>query len=533
MALFRRIGLHKESCQSDGNIIVTKHPVATAIGKEIFARGGNSFDAAIAASFAVGVVEPYMSGVGGVGLAITHNHGTVMVFDGGPVSPQALDVAAYPMTGGGTDRDLFGWPSVEKNANLIGATSVCVPTMVALMEALYQQGASLSWSELIEPAVSLARSHTVDWLLALCILNDQTSLRSFPTTAEVFLPNGLVPAYDLDNESASVLHQERLADTLQEIADKGAAAFYGGAIGNAIARFLQSQGGAMDAHDLASYEVTTPDAQHVEFAGWQVWVPDGLNGGPTIAGMLKLHGVHASQAFEWGSAQELTAWVQAGTTAFRHRFAALGHANGTALGNLRGDLHSVMGADHGDSTTYLATADQDGNGVSLNLTLLSRWGSKLVVPETGILLNNGVMWFDPMPDRPNSIAPGVRPLANMAPLLVTQREELMTLLGASGGRKIISALPQILSNILHFGMEIQDAISAPRLELSTMPMLADPRISPEVLVDVEKRTGQSFTQYLSRLASAGYSSPAGLRRNHDGMWTAGMDPMGLAEAGCA
>ncbi len=532
MAAFERIGLHKQSCRSEGSIIVTKHPVATAVGSAILDDGGSVFDAAIAAGFVLGVVEPYMSGIGGLGLALVNLGGTMTVFNAAPISPRGLDITHYSLASGDIDNDLFGWPTVQNDANLVGPTSVCTPTMVTLMESLHQHGGKVPWSQLIEPAITLARRSRVDWMLALNILNDQAALSRYPSTASVFLPGGNVPKYDLDAVGKPEFQQEELADTLQEIATRGAAAFYSGPVARTMVDFIQQQGGSLAADDLASFVVQASSPVSVHMDGYDVWVPNGLNGGATMAEMLRLYHSLATPDMVWGTAADLVAWVRAGSAAFADRFATMGHA-GESQSTHAGATDWGAYQAPGGSTTYLAAADHDGNGVSLNLTLLSRWGSKLVVPGTGMLLNNGVMWFDPRPGVPNSLAAGVPPLANMAPVMSTRDGHLHAVLGASGGRRIISAVPQILNNVLRHGMNIQDAIAAPRLEFSTNPMLADPRLPHEALAEAEESTSRTFTRYSPRLGSSGYASPLGLHRDPSGAWTAGMDPTGLGDAACS
>src|SRR5262249_4226123 len=151
----------------------------------------------------------------------------------------------------GADNDLFGWPAVEGSANLVGATSVCVPSMPALMGALYERGASLPWSRLVQPAIELARDGiSPDWYLTLNVANDQGPLSQFASTAAVFLPGGRVPAYDLDNLGGRELRQADLAETLASIAAEGMEVFYLGALAERLAGFVREQGGFLDADDL-------------------------------------------------------------------------------------------------------------------------------------------------------------------------------------------------------------------------------------------------------------------------------------------
>lgn len=536
---FERIGLRKEVCAGD-SILVSAHPVATAVGLEVFRDGGNAFDVAIAAAFTLGVVEPYASGIGGVGLAIVHDSQGLTVLDGGPVAPANLDIGRYRLAPGGIDTDLFGWPKVEGDANVMGATSVCVPSMVALARALYQRGGSLPWDRLLRPAIALAEGYAVDWLLALNILHEQETLSRFPSTSAVLLPRGRVPSYSLDSTGGSVLLQSDLASTLRELAAHGGDTFYHGEIAQRLADYIRSHGGFLQPDDLFRYQVRSSSPHRVAFRGADVWVPNGFNGGPTIAEILWLYHLLAPREAEWASVADLVAWIKAARLAFHDRLTTTGHrgdmaAIGTrehAMQRLRGTTSPIARSPHDDSTTYLAVVDGQGNAVSMNLTLLSRWGSKLIASGLGILLNNGMMWFDPRPESPNGMAPGARPLANMAPVVVTRDGEPTALLGASGGRRIIGAVAQILNNMLHFGLGAQEAIEAPRLELSTVPVLADSRLGLDTLAQVEKMAEVPLAYGLPRLGGHDFSSPCALLRSMGKTWTAGMDPMGIGSAAC-
>jgi gamma-glutamyltranspeptidase/glutathione hydrolase len=541
VASFERVGLIKRSCASSCGIIVTKHPIATSVGRDVLATGGNAYDAAIAASFALAVVEPYMSGIGGVGLALVSDRDGMAVLDGGPVAPRDLDLDRFRPVGDGRDTDLFGWPRVVDDANILGPSSVCVPTMVAMMAALHDRGASRTWSDLLAPAVALARDgFQVDWLLTLSVAQDQANLRSFPSTAAVFFPDDRVPAYNVDSADDAPFRQQALARTLQTIAGDGWRAFYQGEVGRALARAVRSDGGYLSEADLGSYRLRISRPLQVNALGADIRVPDGLNGGPTMAEMLYLYDALRPNTEDWGDPPALSAWVRAASTAFHDRFASMGHAAGSSTVGMRRHARSRLesvprpipaGAPDG-STTYLAVADSEGRLVSMNLTLLSGWGSRYVAPDTGVLLNNGIMWFDPVAGRPNSLAPGARPLANMAPLIATRDGNPVLAMGASGGRRIISALPQIACNVFQHGMTVQEAVEAPRLEFSVDPMAADSRFPDSTVREVERLTGKPLQRHLPRLGDSGFASALGLWRSEQGLWTAGMDPTGMAVSAC-
>jgi gamma-glutamyltranspeptidase/glutathione hydrolase len=138
-------------------------------------------------------------------------------------------------------------------------------------------------------------------------------------------------------------------------------------------------------------------------------------------------------------------------------------------------------------TTHLSVTDRDGNMVALTNTLLSRFGSKVVLPQTGITMNNGMMWFDPEPGKPNSIAAGKRPLSNMCPVVITRDGAPWAALGASGGRRIIPAIVQLTSFMVDFGMPLEKAFAVPRLDASTDKVVCDNRFPPEVVEALSAR----------------------------------------------
>jgi gamma-glutamyltranspeptidase/glutathione hydrolase len=169
-------------------------------------------------------------------------------------------------------------------------------------------------------------------------------------------------------------------------------------------------------------------------------------------------------ALGYPDAQAFIAYAETLREAFAHRFSELGH---------------VMPA--GSNTTHLSVVDRAGNMVALTNTLLSRFGSKVVLPRTGMVMNNAMMWFDPTPGRANSIAPGRRPLANMCPVLATQDGVPWLALGACGGRRIIPATTQITSFLVDFDMSLEGAFTTPRLDASTANVVCDRRLDAEII----------------------------------------------------
>jgi gamma-glutamyltranspeptidase/glutathione hydrolase len=175
------------------------------------------------------------------------------------------------------------------------------------------------------------------------------------------------------------------------------------------------------------------------------------------------------------------------------------------------------------STTHLSAVDDAGNAVSVTQTLLSGWGSRVVTPGTGVLLNNGMMWFDPEPGRPNSVAGGKRMLSNMAPAVVRHGDGAVTSLGSSGGRKIMMCNAQLIRNIVDFGQTPQEAIDEPRVDTSNRELNMPSRFDPAI-VDRLRELGHVISLRDESLMTGDFASPVGITRTADGEFHGGADP---------
>ncbi len=449
----------KRAVVSKRGIVAAQHPAAAEAGLRLLAAGGNAVDAAIAATVAVGITEPWLSGLGGGGLMLVRlaserrTHG----IDFSMVSPRRLDPSRYPLAAG-TDSGLFQWPRVEGDRNVSGPESICVPGTVAGLGLAAERFGRLSWPALIRPAMELAEAGLpVDWFTQLTI-GVETGLDIFPATRAIFLPDGKAPKADTGLRLAN----PALAATLHRLADAGPRDFYEGEIARRIAGDLAAQGSVLDRDDLAGYEARLVEPASLDYRGTEIEAMPGLTGGPTY--LAAMHSLLA--AIEPGTTptpEAFVAYARAITSAYTDRLAAHGHA---------GLTHDP------GCTSHVSVIDADGNMVSITNTLLARFGSKLVLPSTGLLMNNGMMWFDPRPGTANAIAAGKRPLANMCPLLATRAGEPAFVMGAAGGRQIVPALVQLTSFLLDFGMPIEDALRMPRLDASTSTVTCDDRMAP-------------------------------------------------------
>src|SRR5579883_3455313 len=470
---------------SSEGIVVAQHAAAAAVGAEILEAGGNAIDAAVATAFALGIVEPWMSGLGGAGYLLYGEAGSgkVHVVDFGLVSAAALDPGRYKPTGG-VSPDIFGWPLVEGDRNLKGYESICVPGTVDGLGLALERFGRLPLAEVMAPALRLAEEGLpVDWHTALSIAISAAELAEFESSRAVYLPGGLPPVPP-SSGAPKRLPLAALAATYRRLAEAGRRDLYEGALADAMLTDLRAGGSAISAADLAQYHARIVEPLALGYRGVRLNAAPGLTGGPTYARAMA--GVDArlpGAMLGYPGADAFIAYAEALREAFAERFAALGHAMPPA-----------------SNTTHLSVVDRTGNMVALTNTLLSRFGSKVVLPRTGIVMNNAMMWFDPTPGRANSLAPGKRPLANMCPALLVRKGKPWVALGACGGRRIIPAVAQLTSFLVDFEMSLAQAFETPRLDASTASVLCDMRMDPAIVAAL----GERFP--VERVESAVYPS---------------------------
>jgi gamma-glutamyltranspeptidase/glutathione hydrolase len=446
-------------------IVVAQHADAAAAGAEILAAGGNAVDAAVAAAFALGVVEPWMSGAGGAGYLIYGNAATreVKVVDFGLVAAATLDARRYKLTGG-KDTELFGWPLVEGDRNLKGYESICVPGSVDGLGLALEAFGRKKLAEVLAPAIRLAdQGLPVSWYTTLQIAVAAAELAEFPASREAFLPGGL-PAVPAGDGSPRYLPRPALAATYRRLAEAGRRDFYEGQIAAAVAGDLAAGGSPISAADLAAYRAQVVEPHTLDYRGVRLHAAPALTGGPTyLMAMAGIDRRSGAMPAAYPEAHHFIVYAEEIRRAFDERLKSMGYGNPSS------------------HTTHLSVTDRDGNMVALTNTLLSRFGSKVVLPKTGITMNNGMMWFDPEPGKPNSLKAGKRPLSNMCPVIITRDGVPWAALGASGGRRIIPAIVQLTSFIVDFGMPLEKAFAVPRLDASTSEVLCDNGFPPEVI----------------------------------------------------
>jgi gamma-glutamyltranspeptidase/glutathione hydrolase len=459
--------LAKPAASGPRGMVVAQAKSAAEAGVAVLDAGGNAVDAAVATALALAAVEPWNSGLGGIGQALVHRAGEARaeVVDFGPTAPAGLNTGLFKLTGM-VASDLFGWPEVEGDINIHGPLSFVIPSAVAGYAEMHRRWGRLPLSEIAAPAIALARRGLPqDWLTTLKIANSAPLLRLYPESARIYLRDGLPPVPPYQGPM-SYFRLGRLAETLERLAGAGWRDIYEGEIAASIVADVAAMGGVLSAADLAGCRARVTAASEGSWYGRTLQAPGPLTAAPTAMDVL-----------------QQMARVPLGPRPDAAWYAALARAMKAAYDrrlNALGDAEPVAAE---SCTTHLSVCDAAGTMVSVTTTLLSSMGSRVVLPGTGILMNNGVMWFDPRPGRPNSMAPGKRPLTNMFPVILRDASGRPWLAaGSSGGRRIMASVLQLTAFVAGFGMTPEAAAHQPRIDVSDPhKVTADASLGPEIL----------------------------------------------------
>jgi len=471
-------------------VVAAQHKRAAEVGAAVLEAGGDAVDAAVATSFAIGVVEPWMSGLAAGGCMQIWRAGEARAHtvDYGMRSPRGLDPADYPLAQGGKAQDLFAWPLVKDDRNVQGATAVAVPGVVAGMELAHKRFGRVAWRDLVVPAAALAREGMLlDWYAGLMIASNARALSRDRDAAALFLEDGQwPPLISWTAVTEKHLDQRKLSHTLETIAKEGPQALYGGDVGRALAKDIQDKGGSLSVEDLAGYRPHMVDALEVPYRGGRVFAAPGMTGGPTLA--LALNNLRKKEKPGYID------YARALNAAWSERLQTMGDKEGC--------------------TTHFSVVDRAGNLCSVTQTLLSVFGARVVSPSTGIPLNNGIMWFDPEPGKPNSLAPGKRCLGNYCPVVAETPDGRRFALGASGGRKILGTVLQMSSFMIDHGASLEEAFHRPRIDMSGEGrVIADRALPPDVI----KQLGEFMTTTTVRrgIFPYAFAVPAGVLRERE------------------
>jgi gamma-glutamyltranspeptidase/glutathione hydrolase len=493
--LNRTLQFRKSAASGKRGVVSAQNQKAADVGAEVLRQGGNAIDAAVATSFALGVLEPWMSGVGGIGYMqiwdAKKKQGHVIDFSA--VSAAKLDPADYPLVGG-QDDSMFGWPSVVEDRNIYGYASMALPGVVDGMRLAHETFGTRNWAELLAPAIELAqRGMEIDWFLVLQVTNAARALIKSPAAKAVFLADGLPPAV----EAGGYLKNDALLATLQRLAKAGGRDYYEGELAKSIVGDLARGGSKISADDLRNYKARLVEPLRYSYGGKTLHLPPNLTAGPSLRDAFEVAGPKLDR--KTLSAQSFVAYIEGLTAAYEKRLAGMGDA------------------DNGKScTSNFCVVDSDGNMVAVTQTLLAAFGSCTMLPASGITMNNGIMWFDPTPGKPNSIGAGKRPLSNMLPTVVLDGDKPLFAVGASGGRRIMPAVMQIISFLVDYGMPLEAAFHQPRIDASIMGQpWYDPQHDPAVQDAVKAKFPGAVPKRRDPLP-LNYACPAVAMLNADG-----------------
>lgn len=474
-------------------MVVSSHYLGSEAGLAMLKKGGNAIDAAVATAFALAVTLPSAGNIGGGGFLVYHGaDGETTCFNFREKAPLAATERMF-LDADGTIKD---------NSNHVGPLSVGVPGTVAGLWKAHQKFGKLPWSELVQPAIDLAeKGFPSTWAMQNYLKGLQKREgKIYDGTKEAFLKNGK----DI-YEPGELWKQPDLADALKRIQKDGKDGFYKGKTAKLLAKFMKKNGGLITEEDLAAYEADEQVPMKGTYRGYDViGMSPPSSGGVAIIEMLNI--LEGFNLKEIGHNSAL--YLHILTEAMRMAFADRAEHLGDPAFNPNMPLDRLTSKEHADKlrpaidwfkagisdssrlsqqylgyeseeTTHFSVVDEAGNAVSLTYTLEYSYGSSLVAPGTGFLLNNEMGDFNPIPGKttsrgligttPNLVAPGKRMLSSMSPTIIAKDGKPIIVIGSPGGRTIINTVLQVILNVIDHEMDIAQAIEAPRIHHQWLP----------------------------------------------------------------
>lgn len=436
---FERSIIKKDAARSEKGVVTSQHYVAAEAGAKVLASGGNAVDAAVTAAFVLQTVEPWMSGLAGCGyMMIMQPDGQTEVVEFTGRVPSHFDEDYYrpdPVM-----KTFIGHPASIENRNETGFSSAVIPGCIrGFYEALKKHG-TIGFDKALQPAIDQARKGlVVDWHTTLTIAMAQSDLAADEGTNAIFLPNGHAP------EPGQILPLTQLSKTLEILADEGPDAFYGGQIGERLIEDLKKGNSFITLDDLADYQAQIYPARRSDIQGKRVYVAGETSAGQRLLDSLKFFDdKHGAGPVGPEMFVILANGLWEAFSAHKKRLNPAEKTNKT-------------------STTHINAVDAHGRMVAITFTLLNRFGARALSPKTGILLNNGMSWFDPTPGRANSLRPNAYAPSNMCPVAIADHSKSFAVLGAAGGNQIVPTLAQLSAFLLHAGLDAEEAMNIPRM----------------------------------------------------------------------
>jgi gamma-glutamyltranspeptidase / glutathione hydrolase len=515
-------------------MVVTVHAIASQVGSDILQSGGNAVDAAVATGFALAVVHPPAGNIGGGGFML------VRMADG---KTHFLDYREKAPAAATRDMYLDGQGNVIPGASEIGYKSIGVPGSVAGLVYAEQKYGKLTLKQVMAPAIKLARDgYTLTWGEAQDF--HDSGLTQFPESRRVFQRNG--DFYKVGD----TFRQPDLARTLERIAEHPDD-FYHGSLARELAAAMQKGGGLITAEDLASYEVKEREPVRGTYRGYDIIsAPPPSSGGTVLVESLNILEGYDLAKMQSRSSQSVHLTVEAFRRAFFDRAEFMGDPDfskipvaqlidkkyATAWRDTINDAHASVSKDlkrpavftqleqyaaahppaaesyESNHTTHYSIVDGEGNAVAVTTTINDWFGSRVTADGLGFLLNDEMDDFSAKPGAPNAdgliqgaanaIGPGKRPLSSMTPTIVVHDGKTVMVLGSPGSSKIITTVANVLMGVVDYGMNIQEAVNAPRFHNQWLPdeLLVEKWFSPDTL---------------RALRSAGHHIQIGIPSGHD------------------
>jgi gamma-glutamyltranspeptidase / glutathione hydrolase len=552
------VGTRPEVRGSAG-VVSAGNELAVGAALRALERGGSAIDAVVAGAFVSFVAEPNNAGIGGYGhlSAFLADGGRFVCVDHGPRAPLRATPTMFECL---TSEGGHGWPSVQGDRNAVGALAPAVPGAVAGLWDAHRLAGRLPWSELLRPAIELAeRGLEVTWVVQIEIANRYDEIAARPALAAMLLPRGRIPRSRTADEPGERLWQADLARTLEAIAVEGPAALYAGDRARRIADTLAGDGGILTEADLGAYRTSVVDEQPATYrdlryitcrdtVGYEtLGILDHFDlaaAGPTSTTGLHLMAEAMGHAFvdgaSYGGDPEFEAEPVAdlGGRAFTAARAAGIHADRAAPRPVRASapwLHpgqtprpASTGGVHG--TTQVVAADAAGNVVALITTIGSDFGSLVAVPDTGIILNNGMANYDPRPDRSNSIAPGKMPFFAVPAIVAARGGRAVFAAAGSGGYPILGGVITSTVGVIDHGLGVQAAIDLPRVHSQGDRTFIDSRV-PEPVRERLTAMGHQLVVQDVAPGELSFSRVSAVTADPDGAMTAGAGPSWNTAAG--
>lgn len=451
---------------SASRIMISAHPLAAEAGLEVFKKGGNVVDVAVAVAYALGVVEPHGSGIGGEGMMLIYDarKKKYSVIDFKGISPQAASYRTLDL------EKKSEWARSAKGASVPGA--------VAGLELAREKFGTLDRATDLQPAIDYAiKGFAVDSTLALNLESYRRILEKDPYTKSIYYSNNQVP------KVGTIIRNPDYGRTLTKIQAEGTAAFYTGDIADRIVRDMRKRGGFFTKEDLMAYKPIIREALTGSYRGYEI-----VTTPPPCGGMLLIEALNILKHFDL---KECRRNAEYNLHLFAEVFKLVFKDEQTHNGDpefsripvqevmsdefafqrfLRINLaHAVpaqqieAGTVQDKNTTQLCVMDIDGNTVSLTITLSSLFGTGQTVEGLGFILNNEMQNFHSDPSHPNSLQPHKRVVTSLVPTIITKNGRPMYVIGTPGGDLIISTIAQVIVNLVDFEMPLREAVYAPRM----------------------------------------------------------------------